>query len=386
MSMSRLVLIAALALAGCEKTPPRKVVVTGDAGVITKPPLFGDAPVIETPAPPPEVLAGQQLYVKYCALCHGPEGRGYAADNAPSLVSDTFITTASDAFLAAGIAFGRPGTPMAGYAKARGGPLEDADIAKIITFLRHDRPAYAELPHRHVHDGDAQRAQPIWDSSCKACHGDPTKRGIAPHLSNPELLAAASDEFIRHAIVHGRPGTTMLPKAGLQLDDPQLDDLVALIRSWAKAVVPGPDQPPVVPLPSDHPVVINPKGKPPTFTLREDRFVPAAEVNAALVAKQRMVIIDARASSDWTMSRIPGAISIPYYQPELLDKLPADLEDTWFLAYCACPHHASGVVVDELRKRGYKKTAVIDEGILHWQTQGFKVEGVGTKAGKVKPP
>jgi hypothetical protein len=43
------------------------------------------------------------------------------------------------------------------------------------------------------------------------------------------------------------------------------------------------------------------------------------------------------------------------------------------LAYCACPHHVSGEVVDELRKRGYKHTAVIDEGIFAWQHKGYPV-------------
>ena len=53
------------------------------------------------------------------------------------------------------------------------------------------------------------------------------------------------------------------------------------------------------------------------------------------------------------------------------------------LAYCACPHHASGIIVDELRKLGYQHTAVIDEGILFWHQQGFPVEG--TAAGQPLP-
>ena len=54
-----------------------------------------------------------------------------------------------------------------------------------------------------------------------------------------------------------------------------------------------------------------------------------------------------------------------------LDKLPND--GTWIIAYCACPHHASGVVFDELRRRGYKTSAVLDEGVFAWQHKGYPV-------------
>jgi cytochrome c oxidase cbb3-type subunit 3/ubiquinol-cytochrome c reductase cytochrome c subunit len=68
---------------------------------------------------------------------------------------------------------------------------------------------------------------------------------------------------------------------------------------------------------------------------------------------------------------IAGAISTPYYDHDSLDDLPND--GTWVLAYCACPHHVSGEVVDELRKRGYRHTAVIDEGIFAWQHKDYPV-------------
>ena len=55
--------------------------------------------------------------------------------------------------------------------------------------------------------------------------------------------------------------------------------------------------------------------------------------------------------SEWLNLHITGAISTPYYDAKSLDDLPND--GTWVLAYCACPHHVSGQVVEELRKRGY---------------------------------
>ena len=51
---------------------------------------------------------GAKLYERYCALCHGKDAKGYAADNAPSLVSQRFLESATDAFIATAIRNGRP--------------------------------------------------------------------------------------------------------------------------------------------------------------------------------------------------------------------------------------------------------------------------------------
>lgn len=319
---------------------------------------------------------GAPMFAKYCALCHGPDAKGYAADNAPSLVNPTFLASASDAFLAQSIREGRPGTAMAGYGADRGGPLADADIATIIAFLRTKGPAYVPLPASPA-SGVASWGEELYERNCQACHGTRLSRATAPHLANAAFLSAASDEFLRHAITRGRPGTPMQSFAGA-LHPNQIDDLVTMFRSWSK----NPPEKPQIPTepPLEGPVVINPKGKTPSFTLREERYVPADQVKKAYDAKNRMVIIDARATSDWLSVRIPGSISVPYYQMTRLDGLPND--GTWILAYCACPHHASGAIVDELRKRGFTKTAVIDEGILEWQKRRYPIEGTGAEAAR----
>jgi mono/diheme cytochrome c family protein/rhodanese-related sulfurtransferase len=343
------------------------------------------APVASAPAPAPAPTAflterakrGAAAYTKYCALCHGKDARGYAADNAPSLRSETFLASASDQFFWRSIREGRPGTAMAGYARDLGGPIDDEEIGEIIAFLRSNGPPLAPLPGAQgagvVADGEV-----VFKERCTRCHGAQDTRGTAVHLGNASFLASAGDEFLRYAIQKGRPETPMQPFEA-SLSPAQIDSVVAMLRSWATTPVRRQAPPPEAP---EGPVVINPKGRTPAFTLRDDRFVPAEQVKKALEAKNRIVIIDARATPDWAMARIPGAISVPYYLFKKLDSIPKD-EKTWVLAYCACPHHASGVVVDELRKRGYKKTAVIDEGILEWQRRKYPVEG---SQAQVMPP
>lgn len=325
--------------------------------------------------------AGAELYGKYCALCHGPEAKGYAADNAPSLVSQTFLESATDAFIANGIRMGRPGTAMAAYGKARGGPLDEVDIRAIVTFLRAKGPAVKALPSSNV-QGDVDNGSRLYATHCVTCHGTEEARSTAVWLFNPELLRSASVGFLRHAITHGRPSTPMQP-FGPTLGEQGVEDLVAFLESKAPHA-PAPTTKVDLEALKQLPIVINPKGKTPSFTLRDNRFVSIVQVKEALDKKQRMIIIDARSPSDFIQSHIPGSISNGYYDKQGLDRLKDD--GTWIIAYCACPHHASGEVVDELRRRGFKNTAVLDEGILEWQHRGYPTVGEAKTTIPAPPP
>jgi cytochrome c oxidase cbb3-type subunit 3 len=315
------------------------------------------------------IQAGRALYARYCELCHAADGTGYAADEAPSLVSSTFLESADDAFIARGIRLGRPNTAMAAYGKNRGGPLEEAQIAAIVAFLRSKGPLAVALPQYAV-TGSAARGAAVFSSECRKCHGTDKRPGKAPQLHNPELLAAASPAFLRHAIVHGRPPTRM-PAFDKRLSSRQIDDVVA----WLMSLRSTPPSAREVDrrVPDDLPLVVHPDGKTPEFSLRADRFVSAEQVAQALAEKRRMILIDARSPSDWIQFHIPGAVPIPYYDTAKLDRIPND--GTWVVAYCACPHHASGEVVDALRRRGFPKAVVLDEGILFWRQKGYPLDG-----------
>jgi len=337
----------------------------------------------------PLVEQGRQSYAKYCATCHGPAASGYAADNAPSLRSTTFLESASDAFIRAGISRGRPGTAMAAFANILGGPLTPLQVDAIIAFLRVGGPALRALPEGPV-VGDAKRGKLVYDANCARCHGTPTQRSSAVHLFNPVLLATASDAFLHWAVERGRPPTSMVPWKGA-LTPAQIDDVVAFLRSMAVApavpVMPSPFAvaQPTAPLPPRRgPIVLNPRGKAPDFVLKEDLYVSIDQVKKALDGKRRVIIADARAPSDWLNLHITGAISTPYYDTRTLDDIPND--GTWVLAYCACPHHVSGQVVAELRKRGYKHTAVIDEGVYAWQHAGYPVVAAPGLLPSAAPP
>jgi len=328
-----------------------------------------DQPAPETPEPQedPAIAQGAELYGEYCALCHGAEGEGYAADNANALNNQRFLAVATDSFLRQAIAQGRPSTAMSAWSRLRGGPLSGGDIHKIVRFIR----SWQDGPDADVHSlrvtGDAQRAAPIYAERCASCHGDEGQGQSALSLNNPRFLASASDGFLRYSIVHGRPGTPM-PAFENSLSTQETDDLVVLIRSWAREVT---SRTPVGDVQIDYSnIVVNPGGEAPEFTLREGRYVASVQVRDALAAGQRIILLDARPTSDWLEEHITGAVPVPFYDMDrLVGELPRD--GTHIVAYCGCPHAASGRVVDRLRREGFENTSVLDEGVRHWIDEGY---------------
>jgi cytochrome c oxidase cbb3-type subunit 3 len=332
------------------------------------------------PANAAAAASGAQLYGKYCALCHGAALEGYAADNAPALRSPTFLATASTAFLQSAIERGRAGTAMAGFGKIVGGPLESAEVDALIAFIRGDAGAPQPLAPK-ASTGDVAKGSRLYATHCESCHGTATQRGNAVHLANPMFLASASDAFLRVAIADGRPGTPMEPwKDDLGTTD--IEDVIAYVRSLARPVPAAPVVPPS-PAPAA-PVVLNPDGKPPELALRLGRYASVADVAKAYAEKRRMILIDARPTSDYLRLHIPGAISVPYFDMRGLDAVPND--GTWIVSYCVCPHEESGRVLEELRKRGDPNPAVLDEGLFVWTKEGHPTKAASGQLPIAAPP
>ena len=324
---------------------------------------------------------GKELYATLCAKCHAENLQGGAADHAPSLITTTFLETATDDFLHQSIARGRPGTSMAAYSKGLGGPLEPASIQRIVKFIRERGNVPAKAPAQSAIVGDAKAGAGLYDANCKVCHGDRGSRGEGIHLANPVFLEQATDPFMRHAIIHGRPGTKMMA-FGDKLNEKQISDVIAYIRAFV-----GPATPAIAQLPpptGKEPLVIFPGGKQPDWKPRENRFVPVDVVKKAYDEKRAFVIIDARPASDWMRAHITGAVSIPYHDLKRLPEIP---KDTWVIAYCACPHHLSGDVVDALKARGHTKAAILDEGINDWHRKGYPMTAAeGVEKPATEPP
>ena len=311
---------------------------------------------------------GRQVYDKYCGLCHGANGEGYVADDANALSNQDFLASVSDEFIWWGIARGRPGTAMAAHAERYGGPLEDADIDDLLALIRGWQTEPSRPPSDKPVIGDPVAGRITYALHCTECHGREGEGVSAVSLNNAEFLSLATDAQIRTAIAGGRRGTPMAA-FGETLKADSIDNLVALIRSWERDVIER-EAPDFTEFPE---VVINPDGPAPRFTLRDGRYVSAAQLDTAMREGARLIILDSRPPSEWLIAHIPGAVPAPFYDPEsIIIQLPED--DTWIVSYCACPHLYSDKLTDALRNAGFKNTVVLDEGVRWWQHQGYPVK------------
>ncbi|MEN0062264.1 MAG: c-type cytochrome [Myxococcota bacterium] len=332
------------------------------AGACNKPPQLAN------PSEAPVIEEGARLYARYCALCHGEDREGYAADYAPSLRSPELLGAAPQGYLWTAISYGRPGTAMAAFAEQQGGPLTQDNQRTLYEWLLDA----SDVPREPVEDatieGNPELGAAVYQSHCAACHGEDGAGGTGTALANQVFLATASDTFIRHTVVHGRSGTPMLGFAD-RLSEDEVNGVVAFLRSRSV----GWDAPPPVrvrpPEPAD--AVLHPNAPPAQLDHREDRFVSAASVALALKRGERIVLLDARPMSDWQRSHLPGALPVPFYDgvDAIRQHLPTD--GTPIVAYCACPHAASGRVVDALKEHGFAAARILDEGVLHWAAQGY---------------
>ena len=312
---------------------------------------------------------GAALYAQYCALCHGADREGYAADNAPSLRSPELFDAAPLSFVWLTISYGRPGTPMAAFSKEQGGPLDHDAQHRLVEWLVEESGVKRPKPIAAAAvAGDVVRGEQVYAERCGSCHGAQGEGVSAPALANPVLLATASDTLLRDVITRGRAGTPMLAYADT-LSPQAIDDVTAFLRSRAAGW--SAPAPVVLRPPELSAAVQNPSAPAAAFTAREGRFVAADDVHAAMNRQDRLVLLDARPTSDWQQGHLPGALPVPFYDgvAEILPHLPRD--GTPIVVYCACPHAASGKIVDALRAEGLPQAYVLDEGVLIWASRGY---------------
>lgn len=304
-----------------------------------------------------------------CAVCHGPRGEGYKADQAPALGHAAFLSSVSDEFLREAIQHGRIGTTMSAWGRERGGPLTSDDIQSLISFLHTWAPGEpADLDERALR-GNASSGAAVYKRECIKCHGEHGTGGPNVSIGNRALLASASNGFLRQAITHGRRDTAM-PAFDTKLGKNGIDDVVALLRSWqASATInrPPPVRPPPIPL---GPVPLNPKGPEPVGFKTYPETTSVDVVQEQLARKAKMALLDARAPSDYMNDHIAGAVSVPFYDPTpYFAKLP---KNTWIVAYCSCPHAESRSLAGALQKAGFTKVTVLDEGLGGWKRKKYE--------------
>jgi cytochrome c oxidase cbb3-type subunit 3 len=239
---ARFVLTTLFLTAGCGSSPTSPDAAAPDVFTAEDAPAEIDAAVaLDAHAPPDAgmdapatdasvVERGRELYASHCALCHAADATGYAADDAPAIGRDDFLTLADDAFLEIAVYDGRPGTPMSAWGDAHGGPFTRQDTQHVVAFLRSLQTAPSEDVSGLVVSGDAASGAVVYARECARCHGASGEGGSAVTLDNAVFQDSVSDGFLRRSIELGRRETMMAGFAST-LTATEIDDVVAHIRT-----------------------------------------------------------------------------------------------------------------------------------------------------------
>lgn len=313
---------------------------------------------------------GAGMYARYCAMCHGEDGSGYASGSAPALSNQDFLAIASDRFIRHAVEHGRPGTAMSAWGTFYSGPLGLPQGDVVVDHLRSKQTVATIILDTDPINGSLENGRKIYGQRCVSCHGDGGEGGSAPSLNNATFLSSVLDHYLRHSIDTGRGGTPMKGYNGTLTSD-EILDVVDLIRSWSGTVPPAPL------LARQPPMVLNPAGGAADLgTLRDGTYVTVEALQGAVVSGAKLVLLDARAGSDWRRAHIPGAYSLPFYDVDKVSKLRKKIptDGTWVVVYCASPTAGAEAVAVALRAEGLTNVAVLDEGYPGWVRAGHRIE------------
>jgi cytochrome c oxidase cbb3-type subunit III len=194
---------------------------------------------------PDEVAA--KLYATNCSGCHGKDGR---VGPAPPLNDARFLALVPDAELRKVVREGRPGTPMPGFAKHKGGTLTDEQIELLAVQLKKrwgsSRENVDGVPaYLSTGKGDAKAGAKAWATACSGCHGTNGQGTQSTGaINDPAFLGLISDQALRRVIITGRPDLGMPSYAEKKgraseyqpLTEREVADLVAFVAGWRQTV------------------------------------------------------------------------------------------------------------------------------------------------------
>jgi mono/diheme cytochrome c family protein len=153
---------------------------------------------------------GQALYVRYCASCHGTDGKGDTVAAGPMLPRPTDLTSGRFAprAVAAAVTDGVRGTAMPAFPG-----LSPVEVTHVVEYTQ-QLGAGESTPPPSSDAEDRVAAQELYRTNCARCHGE-TGAGdgfAAPPLARvPANFRERQPTAVRAAdvIANGVPGTAM---------------------------------------------------------------------------------------------------------------------------------------------------------------------------------
>jgi len=170
-----------------------------------------------------DVRRGAVLFASTCFACHGISGEG--TDKGLRLNDPERLARFGDDFYREVIARGRPSKGMPTW----GSVLAPIQIEDIVVYMRSWESSVAfELGSGNVASGAR-----LYTAACATCHGLSGEgvEGLGSELRPNEFIALNDGGTISDIIVNGSEHGDMPAQVGL-LSEQDVDDLIALLRSW----------------------------------------------------------------------------------------------------------------------------------------------------------
>ena len=199
-----------------------------------------------------KIEEGAKLYAENCAVCHGVNGQGRVG----ATLAKDWPSIRPDLRIKATIARGVPGSPMPAWSQDNGGPLTEAQIDMLVSYILTWEsgesilipPTPTVIPRAALTappdvSGDPNSGALLYDQNCLVCHGPDGQGRIGATLAK-DWPSIRPDLRIKATIDSGVPGSPMPAWSqdnGGPLTEVEINDLVAFILTWST-----PPNPPTV--------------------------------------------------------------------------------------------------------------------------------------------
>lgn len=226
-----LLLIALLALGGCDRMP-------------------GKPQPDSRWKPASKTVDFEVLYRQNCIGCHG---LGQVVAGSIAMDNQTYLAVIPRTRLLQIISSGIPATAMPGFSSEAGGLLTAEQIEILVNGILARKPAAPSrpLPPYAADPGDPVRGATVFAASCATCHG--SDGGNAGSVVNPVYLALVSNQYLRTIVIAGRPDLGCPDFANRSSAKPMTDADIADVTAWLISNRKNEFGKPLAPEPAAHP-------------------------------------------------------------------------------------------------------------------------------------
>lgn len=190
---------------------------------------------------PQDITDFEVLFQQNCVGCHGVDGKNGASER---LNYPLYLALIPKDEIRKTITYGRPGTEMPPFDVTQGGKLTAKQIgilvdgfeqrwAKPVDFHGLTPPSYYQPADAKIDLTDGKK---VFTTVCGVCHG---AHGVIGPLATPAYLSLATDQYIRTAVLAGKPDNGMpnwqTLKFGHPLSDQEITDVVGYLSSLRPA-------------------------------------------------------------------------------------------------------------------------------------------------------